>query len=373
LYATMTAAPSLHSTSPGGAMYQTMPSAQLGYSAQVPVPAVPAVTNSPSATYHTYTMTRNDIGGVGIEFWRPYEGVPYTVRSLDASVRGSAMAAGVRPGDQIFGIDGIDILAHGADTVTGMMRGAPGSEVNMTVRPIGPREAAPQPAVLPPSTSSPMLRSMGGDETADSYGSVYPAAPPLSGMYAVPMADWTRVTLMRNSTSFNGLPGVGILFAKPTEVDGPYTIVQVLPNGSAAASRQIVPGDLLHAVDGTSVYPLSVGQVTQLICGNPATPVSLWISSSRPRERKVQTFSEYLDSLNPRYQSIPSPQTNGGSVQVPLQPSLYNTYQQVPLQPSLYNTYQGNTYQGRVTSAPSAPFQQRVMPINARSPGATLF
>jgi len=31
LYATMTAAPSLHSTSPGGAMYQTMPSAQLGY------------------------------------------------------------------------------------------------------------------------------------------------------------------------------------------------------------------------------------------------------------------------------------------------------------------------------------------------------
>ena len=48
-----------------------------------------------------------------------------------------------------------------------------------------------------------------------------------------------------------------------------------------------------------AVYQLSVNEVQELISGPASTPVSLWISS-RHAERRVQTFSDYLESLNPR-------------------------------------------------------------------------
>ena len=48
------------------------------------------------------------------------------------------------------------------------------------------------------------------------------------------------------------MAGVGVLFARSQSTEGPYTIVQLVSGGAAASSRSIVPGDLLHAVDGTS-------------------------------------------------------------------------------------------------------------------------
>lgn len=44
---------------------------------------------------------------------------------------------------------------------------------------------------------------------------------------------------------FVQVTGIGISFQK-TESDGPYMITNILAQGSAAASGELFPGDLLH-------------------------------------------------------------------------------------------------------------------------------
>merc|ERR1719253_2548216 len=48
--------------------------------------------------------------------------------------------------------------------------------------------------------------------------------------------------------------------------------------GPAAQSGKIKTGDLLHAVDNTSVYQLNVEQAVSIIKGQPLSDVTLWIT-----------------------------------------------------------------------------------------------
>ena len=75
---------------------------------------------------------------------------------------------------------------------------------------------------------------------------------------------------------------VGIAFSRRLDAQtGPFTTVHFKPGGAADLCRNLFVGDLLHAVDGTSVHNLTIKEVESLIVGAPTTSVLLTIQPSQ--------------------------------------------------------------------------------------------
>jgi len=72
--------------------------------------------------------------------------------------------------------------------------------------------------------------------------------------------------------------GIGIKFTKTDY--GPYMITALVPQGAAEQSKVVNVGDLIHEVDGQSVYNIAPEDVAWFITGIPGSVVNLTISDS---------------------------------------------------------------------------------------------
>ena len=81
----------------------------------------------------------------------------------------------------------------------------------------------------------------------------------------------------------DGLAGVGFSF--DTLPSGLQIVSAVAPTGSAAASGQVLPGDVLKSVDGNEVRGLAPPEVIRLVKGAVGTTVVL-VLDSRNKDRK---------------------------------------------------------------------------------------
>ncbi len=80
--------------------------------------------------------TEGKFGGVGVEV-EVRDGTLVVIAPIEGS---PAERAGIRPGDRIIAIDGVDAIGSVLDKIVRHMRGAPGTHVKLTVK----REGAPQ-------------------------------------------------------------------------------------------------------------------------------------------------------------------------------------------------------------------------------------
>eukprot|EP00290_Baffinella_frigidus_P043724 CAMPEP_0180289150 /NCGR_PEP_ID=MMETSP0988-20121125/14535_1 /TAXON_ID=697907 /ORGANISM="non described non described, Strain CCMP2293" /LENGTH=138 /DNA_ID=CAMNT_0022264089 /DNA_START=8 /DNA_END=424 /DNA_ORIENTATION=+ len=71
--------------------------------------------------------------------------------------------------------------------------------------------------------------------------------------------------------------GVGIYLAR--KVNGEYMVTLVTPNGPAALSGAVLPGDILLEVDGWPVENMDPQQVHESIVGHPGNICTLLLSS----------------------------------------------------------------------------------------------
>jgi len=62
---------------------------------------------------------------------------------------------------------------------------------------------------------------------------------------------------------------------------GPFVIVSVHPEGPAGVSGKVAAGDMLHAVDYTSLHDKTEAQVRSMILGRPGSEISLIISTAQ--------------------------------------------------------------------------------------------
>lgn len=74
----------------------------------------------------------------------------------------------------------------------------------------------------------------------------------------------------------NKYVGVGITVSKS---DGEYIRVEGVEAGGSAADSEIMPGDMITAVDGTDILDMTLDEVKGLITGEEGTPVELTIRS----------------------------------------------------------------------------------------------
>jgi len=72
----------------------------------------------------------------------------------------------------------------------------------------------------------------------------------------------------------NGKLGIKFLNAE----SGPHTIEKLAPQGAAALSQRLFPGDLVYAINGRSIEDLHTGQLLSVLQGAPETVVRLLVS-----------------------------------------------------------------------------------------------
>jgi carboxyl-terminal processing protease len=106
--------------------------------------------------------TSGSYAGVGVEVDGAAEGLR-VVRSIANS---PAARAGLRPGDLIVRIDGLEVGAAGIDSATAMLRGPPGSAVRLAVR----RAGAPAALQFTLQRSQVELPSITAESLAPGYG-----------------------------------------------------------------------------------------------------------------------------------------------------------------------------------------------------------
>jgi hypothetical protein len=98
-----------------------------------------------------------------------------------------------------------------------------------------------------------------------------------------PWGELRTVTLNRNPSKDGAQQtGIGISFSGSKvgqEVSGPSKILGVAPAGTAFQSGLIHAGDLLFKVNGATVLDLTAAQITDLILGEPSSPITLTIST----------------------------------------------------------------------------------------------
>jgi len=121
---------------------------------------------------------------------------------------------------------------------------------------------------------------------------------------------WTRKTveLQRGPLPGMGLPPdglAGVGFSFETTGTGMHLLSTLAPNGSAATSGRMQPGDVLISVDAVQVQGLSAGEVIRLVKGLPGSTVVLLLHSSLP------------DVTPPVVMAPPSPQHQAASLNVP--------------------------------------------------------
>ncbi|MGH8254104.1 MAG: S41 family peptidase [Steroidobacteraceae bacterium] len=75
-------------------------------------------------------VTNGSYAGIGVQV----EGAAGALRVVRCIAGSPAMRAGLKPADQIFGIDGHEVGAANIDAAAALLRGAPGSPVQLTVR-----------------------------------------------------------------------------------------------------------------------------------------------------------------------------------------------------------------------------------------------
>ena len=92
---------------------------------------------SPEMLQEMQTETRGEFGGLGIEVGME-AGVVKVISPIDGS---PAEAVGVKAGDYIVKIDGIQVQGKTLSEAVDLMRGPVGSEIEITVRRIGTRKA----------------------------------------------------------------------------------------------------------------------------------------------------------------------------------------------------------------------------------------
>jgi len=75
----------------------------------------------------------------------------------------------------------------------------------------------------------------------------------------------------------DGHVGIGIKF---TEDNGEHIVTSLLPDGPADATKQVLQGDKMVAVDGVPLYGKSSSEVIDLILGPPGADLILTLQSS---------------------------------------------------------------------------------------------
>ena len=119
-----------------------------------------------------------------------------------------------------------------------------------------------------------------------------PSPPPQAAAQSaqgVP-AGWTRKTVQLERALLPGMPMApdglaGVGFSFDTLPSGLQIVSAVAPTGSAAASGQVLPGDVLKSVDGNEVRGLAPPEVIRLVKGAVGTTVVL-VLDSRNKDRK---------------------------------------------------------------------------------------
>lgn len=101
--------------------------------------------------------------------------------------------------------------------------------------------------------------------------------------------------------------GIGLGFSRATaeQQSGPFIIKQMVPGSVVERSQQIVPGDMLEAVDNISVHDKSVEQVREIILGAPGSSVTLSITRKPPPAE----FGAALQGSSPASPSSAVPET----------------------------------------------------------------
>ena len=85
---------------------------------------------------------------------------------------------------------------------------------------------------------------------------------------------------------------------------GPYFIVNMVLGGSALASGLVEINDILHAVNGHSVYESSIEEVRALIVGTPGSSVTLRISRPSAEDESEVRSSVRRQSSDARMQAL---------------------------------------------------------------------
>jgi hypothetical protein len=156
---------------------------------------------------------------------------------------GSLHSSQVHAGEFILSINDCSTRLLSVKELTAEIQGVPGTAVVLTISSTAAAcEAAPQrPAETP-----------GGKTTQTSSGI-------------------SEVSIARGA---NG--GLGIrLFRHSSSSSEPYTITEMKSDGAAAMSGKIKVGDTLLEVGGNETSPLTVDQVSALICGESGSSVRL--------------------------------------------------------------------------------------------------
>lgn len=179
-------------------------------------------------------FVRGDTGGLGISFIKTPGCQQYSVTSLAPG--GAAERSGaIQVGDLIMSVDSTPITDLSAADITSLIVGAPGSSVVL--------------AIAPPSQAA-----------------VSVVRGPTGGI---------GMGFSRETQQVSRPSGLGAVVETVARTSGPYVIRQFVAGSPSESCGELKVGDLLHAVNGVSVYDLGVEQVKALIIGTPGTQVSL--------------------------------------------------------------------------------------------------
>jgi C-terminal processing protease CtpA/Prc len=261
------------------------------------------------------SLTRSDIGMIGITFYRPGNALSGPFRVREVLQAGPADMCGlIRAGDLIWQVDGQDVHGLAVDEMSLLLCGPPHSQLTLVIARTSPPPTSSSstcgsprksstcstPRVniaLPTSSSSRRSTPRREDVTAESsesevmipssHASTYrlhvqfqaPAvqAPPDGVIQggAHPASEGQSGIRSEQLTRDNS-GALGIWFARPENDNAMgYEVIGLDEGGAAQKSGTLKPGDRIYKVDGQSVLGLSVDEISQLLHGPPSSPVQL--------------------------------------------------------------------------------------------------